>query len=130
MRPETDRDLNGVPRLRRIRTHAGRWLTLYGALAEPSSHEPCHTVIVIEPTKPEEVAWLSVAAYGLSPREDEVLRLVARGYSTAQISQALYISEYTVQNHLRRVFEKVGVHSRRGLVKRLFFDNIYPTLFG
>ena len=40
----------------------------------------------------------------------------------------LYISEYTVQNHLSNVFEKDGVRSRQALVKRLFFDNLYPTL--
>ncbi len=73
---------------------------------------------------------MNVAAYGLSPREEEVIRLVARGLSTGQISRTLFISEYTVQNHLSNVFKKVGVRSRRALVKRLFFDNLYPSLFG
>lgn len=56
--------------------------------------------------------------------------LVVRGASTRQISATLYISEYTVQNHLSNIFEKVGVKSRKELVRRLFFENLYPTLFG
>ena len=51
------------------------------------------------------------------------------GASTKEISQTLYITEYTVQNHLQNAFEKVGVRNRRALVKRLFFDNLYPALF-
>jgi DNA-binding CsgD family transcriptional regulator len=51
-----------------------------------------------------------------------------RGLSTTRISRTLFISEHTVQNHLRSVFEKVGVRSRGELVKELFFDNLYPTL--
>ena len=70
-----------------------------------------------------------MSAYGLSPREEELVKLVVRGLSTTQISRTLFISEHTVQNHLRSVFEKVGVGSRGELVKQLFFDNLYPTLF-
>ncbi len=62
---------------------------------------------------------------GLSSREEEVVKLIVGGASTKQISQTLYITE----NHLQNVFEKVGVRSRRALIKRLFFDNLYPTLF-
>jgi hypothetical protein len=40
------------------------------------------------------------------------------------------ISKYTVQEHLCSAFNKVGVRDRQALVKRLFFDNIYPTLLG
>ena len=126
--PETDNDLNAVPRLS-LRTRSGRWLTLYGSLTEPTSDGPGQVVIVIEPTKPEEVAWLNVAAYGLSSREEEVVKLIVRGASTSEISATLYISEYTVQNHLSNIFEKVGVRSRRELLKRLFFENLYPSLF-
>lgn len=117
------------PRLR-VRGRSGRWLTLHGSRTEATSERPAETVIVVEPTKPEEVAWLNVASYGLSAREQEVIQLVVRGASTRQISTALHISEYTVQNHLSNVFEKVGVRSRKELVRRLFFENLYPTLFG
>ncbi len=53
-----------------------------------------------------------------------------RGFSTGQISATLYISEYTAQEYLCNVFDKVGVRGLQAFVKSLFFDNIYPTLFG
>ncbi len=127
LNPESSRDTDFIPRLR-VRGRSGRWLALYGSLTEPSDGRPSETVIVVEPAKPEEVAWLNVAAYGLSPREDEVVRLVVRGYSTRQISKALFISENTVQRHLSNTFEKVGVRSRRDLLKHLFFDSLIPSL--
>jgi DNA-binding NarL/FixJ family response regulator len=101
------------------------------ALQIPDLHgRPGETVIVVEPAKPEEVAWLNVAAYGLSPREEEVVRLVVRGLSTKGISKALFIAENTVQRHLSNIFEKVGVRSRRELIKRLFFENLLPGIAG
>ena len=126
--PERARDEQSVPNLR-ARARSGRWLTLYGSLSEATPERRAETVIIIEPTKPEELLPFSMSAYGLSPREEELVKLVVRGLSTTRISQTLYISEHTVQNHLRSVFEKVGVRSRGELVKRLFFDNLYPTLF-
>jgi DNA-binding CsgD family transcriptional regulator len=85
-------------------------------------------MIVIEPTGPRQIAWLRAAAYGLSFREREVVELVARGASRKQISATLYISEYTVQDHLSNIFDKVGVRGREALIKRLFLDNLYPTM--
>ncbi len=127
--PERDRDEESVPSLR-ARARSGRWLTLYGSLTEATPERRAETVIIIEPTKPEELLPFSMTAYGLSPREEELVKLVVRGLSTTHISRTLFISEHTVNNHLRSVFEKVGVRSRGELVKRLFFDNLYPTLFG
>jgi DNA-binding CsgD family transcriptional regulator len=126
--PERERDEESVPRLR-ARARSGRWVTLYGSLTEATPERRAETVIIIEPTKPEELLPFSMSAYGLSPREEEIVKLVVRGLSTTRISRTLFISEHTVQNHLRSVFEKVGVRSRGELVKRLFFDNLYPTLF-
>jgi DNA-binding CsgD family transcriptional regulator len=126
--PERERDEASVPTLH-ARARSGRWLTLYGSLTEVTPERRAETVIIIEPTKPEELLPFSMSAYGLSPREEEVVKLVVRGHSTTHISRTLFISEHTVQNHLRSVFEKVGVRSRGELVKRLFFDNLYPTLF-
>jgi HD-GYP domain-containing protein (c-di-GMP phosphodiesterase class II) len=49
---------------------------------------------------------------GLSEREVEVLRLVARGHSNKEVAQQLSISAKTVQHHIAHVYEKLGVHSR------------------
>lgn len=52
----------------------------------------------------------------LSDREVEVLGLVARGNTNAQIASALYVSETTVRTHLRRSFAKLGVRDRASAV--------------
>jgi DNA-binding NarL/FixJ family response regulator len=90
----------------------------------PSS--PGETVIVIEPAGSKEMAWLHTVSYGLSPREEEVVEYVVRGASTRQISQALYVTEDTVQKHIQNAFEKVGVRNRQALVKRLYLNTIFP----
>src|SRR5829696_3930275 len=126
--PERARDEASVPTLR-ARARSGRWLTLYGSMTEATPERRAETVIIIEPTKPEELLPFSMSAYGLSPREEELVKLIVRGLSTTRISRTLFITQHTVNNHLSSVFEKVGVRSRGELVKQLFFDNLYPTLF-
>ena len=54
----------------------------------------------------------------LSPKELEVLRLVASGYSNREISDALYKSEGTVKNHVSNVLSKLGVRDRTRAVLR------------
>jgi DNA-binding CsgD family transcriptional regulator len=51
------------------------------------------------------------------------------GTSTKQISQAFYISEYTVKDHLSNIFEKVRVRGRRTLVKQLYLNTIFLWFF-
>ena len=51
----------------------------------------------------------------LSPREKEVARLAARGYSNAQIAEELFISVETVKRHMSTIFEKLEIESRREL---------------
>jgi len=55
----------------------------------------------------------------LSPREQEIARMVARGYPNKTIAAVLDISAWTVGTHLRRIFAKVGVTSRAAMVARL-----------
>jgi DNA-binding CsgD family transcriptional regulator len=55
---------------------------------------------------------------GLTPREREVARLAAQGLTNRHIAQALVITEKTAANHLQRVLDKLGVHSRTRLAAR------------
>jgi len=121
--PASDADQNLVPRVR-IRGRSGRWLTLHASLTEPTPGRQSETVVVISPSEPEEVARLNVVSYGLTDREAEIVRLVARGLSTKGISGKLFISEHTVNNHLRSIFEKAGVNSRREVVQRLYLEGL------
>ena len=67
-------------------------------------------------------------ACGLTAREREVTRLVAGGLPTTAIAARLYMSSWTVQDHLKAIFAKVGVATRGELVARLFFQSRVPEL--
>jgi two-component system, NarL family, response regulator LiaR len=54
----------------------------------------------------------------LSPRETEVLRLMARGFTNQQISRGLFISVSTVKKHVRSVISKLGVSDRTQVAVR------------
>jgi two-component system, NarL family, response regulator LiaR len=55
---------------------------------------------------------------GITPREMEVLQLVARGLSNREIGEALFVSENTVKTHCSRAFDKLGARRRTEAVKR------------
>ncbi|GAA1593077.1 response regulator transcription factor [Actinomadura kijaniata] len=54
----------------------------------------------------------------LSRRESEVMHLIARGLSNGEIARSLVISEYTVKNHINRIFAKLGVRTRGAAIAR------------
>ncbi|TCJ13896.1 helix-turn-helix transcriptional regulator [Rubrobacter taiwanensis] len=122
--PGAGADGESAPRVC-VRARSGRWMTLQADLTEPTGARPSEVVVVIEPAGPKEVGWLHMAAYGLSPREREIVELIVRGAQNREIAAALYISEYTVQDHLKSIFEKVGVRGRGALVKKLFLGTIF-----
>ena len=115
------------PRMR-IRAQNGRWLSLHASLSEETDTQRPERIVVIAPAQPHDVAWLGMAAYGLSPREEEVVKLVVSGQTTRQISDRLFIAENTVQRRLSNIFEKVGVRGRRALVKQVFVEQLLPAM--
>ena len=101
----------------------GGWVTLHAARVEGG-----RVAIVVEPARPAALAAVRMDAWGLTAREREVVGLVARGRSTAEIAAALVVSPHTVQDHLKAVFEKTGMRSRRRLVALLALSDNLPLM--
>jgi len=93
----------------------GRWIALHASPLR--TRGGADTIAVsIEPAATAEVSRLLLAAHGLSERERAVCEEVLAGRSSKEIAARLFISTHTVQDHLKAVFAKVGVSSRRELV--------------
>lgn len=110
----------------RVLSRAGQWIVLHGASLIADGRR--RVAVIIEPAHPARIAPLLMAAYGLTDREQEVTRLVLQGDSTTQIAGRLFVSPHTVQQHLKKIFEKTGVRSRRELVGKIFFSHYEPRL--
>jgi DNA-binding CsgD family transcriptional regulator len=116
-----------VPRLR-VRTAAGRWVVLHASYMSGATAVPDQIAVIIEAATRVEVAAVIMRAYGLTERERSVAGLVCQGHSTAEISAKLWISGNTVQDHLKSIFDKTGVRSRRQLISTIMRDHYLPAL--
>lgn len=76
-------------------------------------------MLLIERASREDVVRSALASHSLTPREAEVAGLVLRGYSNRRIAHHLVLTEYTVEDHLKRIFAKVGVRSRSALSSKI-----------
>ena len=61
----------------------------------------------------EVAAALSLARFGLTRREAQIARLLARRATNREIAEQLDLSPHTVRHHVENIFAKLGVHSRR-----------------
>jgi DNA-binding CsgD family transcriptional regulator len=119
-------DAPGEVAVARVLSRSGTWVVLHGAaLAADGARR---VAVIVEPAHPARISPLLMSAYGLTQREQEVTRLVLQGDSTTEIAERLVVSPHTVQQHLKRVFEKTGVRSRRDLVAKVFFTHYEPRV--
>jgi len=108
----------------RVRTRSGAWLLLYGTRL--SGDTGGRTAVIIHPATPQDIAPVIALSYGLTERECHVAMQCVRGRVTKEIARALSLSPYTVQDHLKSIFDKTGVRSRGELVGQIFLDH-YAT---
>ncbi|HVM35466.1 MAG TPA: LuxR C-terminal-related transcriptional regulator [Actinomycetota bacterium] len=108
----------------RVQTRSGRWLLLFGTRLSGTLDE-C-TGVIIRPAAAHEIAPLLLDAYGLSRRERHVTRLCLAGLGTREIARVLSISPYTVQDHLKSIFEKTSTRSRAELIGLIFLEQYVP----
>ncbi len=106
----------------RVRTRSGGWLTVHASCLTDADGGTGSVAVVIAPAKASDMAPLLIEAYELTARELDVTRALARGLTTGEIAQSLFLSRYTVQDHLKRIYEKVGVSSRGELVAKVYAD--------
>jgi DNA-binding CsgD family transcriptional regulator len=95
----------------------GRWVRIDAAALE--GEREGEVAVNLRSATPRETFDLLCRVYALSPREREIVSLLVDGLDTKAIARRLFISPHTVQDHLKSVFSKVGIHSRRELLATL-----------
>jgi DNA-binding CsgD family transcriptional regulator len=104
----------------------GRWLVCHASCLRDADGKLGDTALVIEPAAPAEIAPIVTQAYELTPREREIVALIAQGRGTGAIAATLHLSTHTVRDYVKAIFEKVGVSSRGALVATLFAEHYAP----
>jgi DNA-binding CsgD family transcriptional regulator len=98
----------------RVHLSAGLWLTLRAARIGTD------IAVTIEESTPAERLDLFSRASALSMRESELLTYLVSGADTREIASRMFLSEHTVQDHLKSVFAKTQTRSRKALLARAF----------
>ena len=111
----------------RLRTASGRWVVLHASRLQ-AAETLGRIAVTFEEARSSEIAPLIVDAHGLTKREGEITRLVLRGMSTTEVSNALHITPNTVRGHFKAILDKVGVRSRRELVGQDFAQHYQPRM--
>jgi DNA-binding CsgD family transcriptional regulator len=99
----------------RMRTRTGAWLTAHAERLGPTL-----VSVILEPTRSRELAELRADAYRLTPRERQVAALAVQGRTNTEIAETLFLSVFTVQDHLKQIYTKTGATGRTDLNTRLF----------
>ena len=126
-RASRNAESNGAPAeiaVSRVLSRAGNWVVLHGASLGANPER--RVAVIIEPAHPARIFPLLMAAYGLTERERDITHLILQGNSTTEIAESLVVSVHTVQQHLKSIFDKTGVRSRRDLVAKVFFAHYEP----
>ena len=101
----------------RVRAADGSWAVIETARLNDAGRG---IAVTVHAAAVDEILGLVARAYGLSNRERELAALIAEGHGTDVIAERMSISRYTVQDHLKSIFDKLGVRSRLELLTRLF----------
>lgn len=102
------------PASARVHLADGMWVTLRAARLDDDS-----IAVTLEETTTADRLDLFCRCFALSQREAELLGHLATGGSTREVAERMYVSEHTVQDHLKSVFAKTSARDRRSLLSRV-----------
>jgi DNA-binding CsgD family transcriptional regulator len=96
------------------RTVDGRWVMIEAAPLE--GDDDGKVAVTLRAATPRETFVLLCRAHALTRRERDIVAAIVAGLDTRAVTERLFISRHTVQDHLKSVFRKIGIHSRRELL--------------
>jgi DNA-binding NarL/FixJ family response regulator len=105
---------------------ADGWVTLHAS--QPDAGTARRVAIVCERSATPAATAVRLESHGVTAREREIAGLLAHGLTNPEIATRLVLSPYTVQDHVKRLFEKTGVATRQELVARIFLDDYLPQI--
>jgi DNA-binding CsgD family transcriptional regulator len=110
---------DGSPPLARMHFSDGMWLSLRAArIGDAEPPDMRNIAVTIEEAAPAERLSMFVRAFGLSAREAELLSHLGSGADTKEIARRRFLSEHTVQDHLKSIFSKTSTRNRHALLSR------------
>jgi DNA-binding CsgD family transcriptional regulator len=109
-----------LPARARVRSITGAWAVVEADALDPLDRT---VAVTIRPAAASEILDLRFLALDLTARERELVSLLLDGSDTRTISERLFLSPHTVQDHLKSIFEKTGVRNRKELVATLARTN-------
>ena len=114
-----EQGVDGHPATARVHLSNGFWVTLRAARLTRSEQVQLAVIAVtIEETSPVDRLEVFGRAYGLSARETELMSLLATGSDTRDLASRMFLSENTIQDHLKSIFAKTNSRNRRTLLSR------------
>jgi len=108
-----EQEIDGHEPSARVHLAEGLWVTLRAARLGTGS-----IAVTIEETTAADRVELFCRCFGLSTREAELLGHLATGGDTRELADRMFVSEHTVQDHLKAIFAKTSARNRRGLLSR------------
>jgi DNA-binding CsgD family transcriptional regulator len=105
-----------LPARARVRSMTGAWAVVEADALDPLDRT---VAVTIRPAAAAEILDLRFHAHDLTARERELVSLLLDGSDTRTVSERLFLSPHTVQDHLKSIFEKTGVRTRKELVATL-----------
>jgi DNA-binding CsgD family transcriptional regulator len=100
----------------RVRLTDGRWVVLYAAPMIATGDASDQIAVTLVPPSQPELASLLLRLHGVTKRERQVAELVMQRLTTEEIAARLFISHFTVRDHVKAVYAKTGARSRAELM--------------